>query len=157
MSVDPVARLEAIYSDDIDQAIAIRFPKEEIDVGVDVVKLLEGAVSGLVEQVEEAISLGRQDLTLDVETAEMLIIALKARPKKQGRQNLTKSQRLRREAIVRHARTLKKKYIKAGMSAGEAAEKAALEAESIANKLGDKANSERILDLMKRRGNKPLL
>ena len=143
MSVDPVARLEAIYSDDIDQAIAIRFPKEEIDVGVDVVKLLEGAVSGLVEQVEEAISLGRQDLTLDVETAEMLIIALKARP--------------RREAIVRHARTLKKKYIKAGMSAGEAAEKAALEAESIANKLGDKANSERILDLMKRRGNKPLL
>ena len=157
MSVDPVARLEAIYSDDIDQEIAIRFPKEEIDVGVDVVKLLEGAVSGLVEQVEEAISLGRQDLTLDVETAEMLIIALKARPKKQGRQNLTKSQRLRREAIVRHARTLKKKYIKAGMSAGEAAEKAALEAESIANKLGDKANSERILDLMKRRGNKPLL
>ena len=157
MSIDPVSRLEAIYTDDIDEAIAIRLPKEEIGLGVSVLKLLEGAVLDLVEQVEEAICFDRQDLTLDVETAELLIIALKARPKARGGQKKTKSERLRRAAIVQYGRALKKKNEKAGMPAGKAAEEAALEAEKIAEKLGDKANSERILDLMKRRGNKPSL
>jgi hypothetical protein len=152
--VDPFERLCAIHTDDIKEAIAFRLPREEIGADGDAFKLIEDAISGLIEQIEEAIYFDLKELTFSVETAEMLAIALKARKKRKGRPSGTKDEWTRRTAIIGFARSRKLMFKEMGMPAGKAAAKAALEAEELGKTLGYKLSSETIFDLMKRRGKK---
>tara|TARA_R100001244_G_scaffold20643_12_gene21831 strand:+ start:38506 stop:38979 length:474 start_codon:yes stop_codon:yes gene_type:complete len=154
VSVDAVARLAAIHTDDVEEAIAMRLPREEIGADGDAFKLIEDAILGLIEQIEEAIYFDLKEVTFSVETAEMIAIALKTRKRQRGKPRETKDEWARRTAIIGFARRRKLMLKEAGMPARQAAEKAALEAEELAISLGYKLSSETILDRMKRRDKK---
>jgi hypothetical protein len=155
VSIDPVVRLAALHSTDAKEAVELRLPKDEIGEGTDPSDLLEDAVCGLVERIEEAICLGQQEISISVEMGELLAITLKARKRAPNRPRQTKNERLRRGALVAYAKQLKTEHRNAGMRAGDAEQKAAEAVASHGAKLGDVASAETIRKLMRSRSKNP--
>lgn len=161
MSVDPAARLSALSIDDAEEAISVRFPPEErtrlkgLGLSDNPWKLIEDAVSDFAEHVDEAIRFEQSEISLSVEIAELIAIALKTRKRPASRPKHTKDQQRRRNALAALGRQLKAEYRKTGMTACVAEEEAAKSVAEIGRRSGDIASWQTMQKLIRSRPKKP--
>jgi len=146
MSIDPAARLAALHIDNVDEALNVRFPPEErrnletIGLGNDPWRLVEDASTGFSQQVDEAIRLDLGEITLSVEVAELIALALKTRKRPANRPKLSQDQQRRRAALAALGRQLKSQHMKTGMKAGVAEVQAAKAVAEIGRDLGERVS-----------------
>lgn len=102
MSIDPVVRLAALHSDNVEETIEILFPDglPASDTGVDVI---EDAISTLTEIVEDAICRGIGEVHLDLQVAELLTLELKRHKRKRGHPKKSARGQILRAATLQFA------------------------------------------------------
>ncbi|WP_166037889.1 hypothetical protein [Sphingosinicella sp. YJ22] len=150
MSDKAPLRLAALHSNDADEASALLQAASGPLPGP-LPALVEDAVLALQEEIEAAIIKGEPDISLSLEAAELLSIALKTRERPASRPLLTGAERANRYATVELAKALSRQYRAEGMRAGQADERAAKEAARVGGALAWTT----IYDRMRRGGKKP--
>jgi hypothetical protein len=148
MSPDPVWRLAALHTENADEAMAILFPDglPVVGSGIDAI---EAAITALTESIEDAICRGAEDVTFDVEIAELLALELKRRKRKRGRPEKSPRERLLRAATLRYAESRAEVLRKEGHGVEEARTLAAAEASARAWKAGDHVAPSTVMREMK--------
>lgn len=136
MIIDPVMRLVALHSDDVEDAIEILFPDgiPVLDTGVDVI---EDAISALTEIIEDAISRGIDEVQVDLRVAELLALELKRRKRKRGHPRKSARERTLRGATLKYAEGIAASLCKEGHGIAEARSLAAAEASVRGAQSGD--------------------
>lgn len=150
MTASPVLRLAAIQLQDSSKArrlLTEAYGAEPPNIS-DSIDVFE-------RRIERAICIGERKITLTIEVAELIAVALKDRRGSVGRARLTRAQRLRNSAAVSLARQLKQENLAKGMRAGEAAEVAAKEAAGLAGAYGCTLAWTTIMARMSKRDRKP--
>lgn len=125
MTLDPVVRLAALHSLNVDEAISLRLPGGEVGPSRKPRAVIEAVVDGFFMEIEAALCAGQEELSLSTEVAELLAIALKTRKKASSRPRLAPDQRARRAGLIAYARQLAKSFRKNGMRPGAAQLRAA--------------------------------
>lgn len=148
MSTDPVWRLIALHSADLKDAEDLLFPDGMPVTGGDL-DPIEDAVNSFVSLVDEGICLGREEIQLDLQTAERVAFALKQRKKAHRRPMLTQRQRQLRKATVSFAERRADELQREGLKIGAARRQAAEEVSARAHKSGDHIAASTLEKLMK--------
>lgn len=154
MTLDPAARLAALHSSNISEAVALRLHCGETGEGWNPELAIENAIEAFTEEVESALCRGQEELVLSVEVAELVALALKTRKKPSHRPRQSRDQRARRAGIIAHALQLKRELRKSGLRAGDAEWRAATIAAAAGGAHGDFVSPETVRKLMKHRGKK---
>ena len=137
MRGDEVRRLAALHAKKADDAAAWLSLVLWGEVSPQMTaKHLECSIEELERLVRDAICSGNSELSLPIEIAEAVAVALKSRKRPGGRPKLTRIEQMRNGAAVMTARMLKSEKVGRGMPPGQAEEEAAEEAASEAGKYG---------------------
>lgn len=130
MPGDPTLRLAALLKKDVAMARellaeAVRPHCLDVEAALDT----DEAIEEFQNLVERAITFGSVDVTLSVEIAELVALALKSRVRvgRRGRPPLSRSARLRNEVAITTAKAVKARKKDAGIRGGLAEEEAATE------------------------------
>jgi hypothetical protein len=154
VTLDPATRLAALHSLDFNEAIAIRLPETETGPGWDPHVIVENAIEAFLDDIEAVLCNGEEQITLDVERAELIAIALITRKRAARSPRQTSDQRARRAGLIALGLRLKESLRRSGVPAGEAEIQAATMVAEIGGKYGDVASPSTFRKLMKSRGKK---
>ena len=136
MTLNPALRLEVLREPDPEEALRLLFSEETAAGPLDFTLFLEDAITAFEVEIEQSIVREMETVTLSLEHAELLWVALKTRKRPSGRPHLGRFQQATHAASLTLAERLAEQKRRQGIKPGKADEEAAQEASDIGGLYG---------------------